>query len=125
MSLKKISYDFVGCPNPGYYSENCSMPCPSHCVNSRCHVETGQCFECEDGYQGPMCEQCMHCRLTSSFGIVCLLNVQKYGFCFLRIIFILLKIYHLFYSLYLKRIHCQNYVKGYRESYNTLINFQK
>lgn len=93
------------------------MPCPSHCVNSRCHVETGQCFECEDGYQGPMCEQCMHCRLTSSFGIVCLLNVQKYGFCFLRIIFILLKIYHLFYSLYLKRIHCQNYVKGYRESY--------
>lgn len=61
-------FEVYGCPNPGYYSENCSMPCPSHCVNSRCHVETGQCFECEDGYQGPMCEQ--FCQ-NNTFGGVC------------------------------------------------------
>ncbi|XP_065923424.1 uncharacterized protein [Magallana gigas] len=50
-------FEVYGCSNPGYYSENCSMPCPPHCVNSRCHLETGHCFECEDGYQGPKCEQ--------------------------------------------------------------------
>ncbi|XP_065923397.1 uncharacterized protein [Magallana gigas] len=50
-------FEVYGCSNPGYYSENCSMPCPPHCVNSRCHIETGHCFECEDGYRGPMCEQ--------------------------------------------------------------------
>lgn len=83
---------FAGCSNPGYYSENCSMPCPPHCVNSRCHIETGHCFECEDGYRGPMCEQRMFCTLTSSFGICCLLNIENMD-CVLRIIFIVISIY--------------------------------
>lgn len=46
----------IGCPTADYYGANCSLPCPDRCNNSRCHIETGHCFECKDGFQGPMCE---------------------------------------------------------------------
>lgn len=49
-------FDFIGCPTPTKYGENCDQPCPAHCVNRRCHIETGHCFACIDGYQGPKCE---------------------------------------------------------------------
>lgn len=47
----------LGCPSPVYYGETCSLSCSPHCINSRCHIETGHCFGCKDGYHGPMCEQ--------------------------------------------------------------------
>lgn len=50
----------LGCPTPDYYDENCSLSCSPHCINSRCHIETGHCFGCKDGYQGQMCEQRMY-----------------------------------------------------------------
>lgn len=49
--------EVYGCQSSGHYGENCSLICPANCNNSRCHIETGHCFGCVDGYQGPMCEQ--------------------------------------------------------------------
>lgn len=58
----------LGCPTPDYYDENCSLSCSPHCINSRCHIETGHCFGCKDGYQGQMCEQRMYfCDHTWTF----------------------------------------------------------
>lgn len=58
---------FLGCPSPDFYGENCSLSCSTHCINSRCHIETGHCFGCKDGYQGPMCEQRMYLKFIQSF----------------------------------------------------------
>ena len=45
----------IGCPVPGVYGTNCSIPCPD--VNCRyCHIETGACQGCKPGYQGHHCE---------------------------------------------------------------------
>lgn len=45
----------LGCPRRGYYSINCNIPCPEHCL-SDCHIETGTCHGCKPGYQGDQCE---------------------------------------------------------------------
>lgn len=45
----------IGCPIPIYYGESCNLSCPTSCKNRRCHIETGRCFGCEDGYFGPTC----------------------------------------------------------------------
>ncbi|XP_052695925.1 uncharacterized protein LOC128174403, partial [Crassostrea angulata] len=50
-------FEVYGCPTPDYYGETCSLSCSPHCINSNCHIETGYCFGCKDGYHGPMCEQ--------------------------------------------------------------------
>lgn len=50
----------LGCPTADYYGENSSLSCSSRCINSRCHIETGHCFRCEDGYQGMTCEERTH-----------------------------------------------------------------
>lgn len=57
-----IFYKFIilGCSTPDYFGQNCSLSCPVSCNNSRCHIETGNCFGCEDGFQGPKCEQSMY-----------------------------------------------------------------
>lgn len=54
-----VAFIFIilGCSTPDYFGENCSLPCPVYCNNNRCHIETGHCFGCEDGFQGPKCEQ--------------------------------------------------------------------
>eukprot|EP00105_Crassostrea_gigas_P026842 XP_011447931.1 PREDICTED: uncharacterized protein LOC105342639 [Crassostrea gigas] len=68
-------FEVYGCPNPKYFSKNCSQPCPARCNNSRCHIETGLCSGCADGYQGPACEQ--HCQ-NSTYGAGC---SEKCGHC--------------------------------------------
>lgn len=50
----------IGCSTPDHYGEDCNQSCPDHCNNSRCQIDTGHCFECENGYQGPKCEQRTH-----------------------------------------------------------------
>lgn len=48
--------NFIGCSSPSVYGENCSNPCPAQCKHHRCHIETGHCFGCNDGYRGLRCE---------------------------------------------------------------------
>lgn len=50
----------IGCPTSTYFGETCSLSCSPHCINRRCHIETGHCFGCIAGYQGPVCEQRMY-----------------------------------------------------------------
>ena len=39
------------------YGENCTIPCPSNCLNQECFKKNGTCFSCEDGkYYGDNCE---------------------------------------------------------------------
>nr|XP_022307719.1 multiple epidermal growth factor-like domains protein 10 [Crassostrea virginica] len=47
--------NITGC-NIGHYGEEC-LECPSHCTNKTCQMQVGHCFDCEDGYTGPMCEE--------------------------------------------------------------------
>uniref|UniRef100_A0A8W8NZL0 Receptor-type tyrosine-protein phosphatase T n=1 Tax=Magallana gigas TaxID=29159 RepID=A0A8W8NZL0_MAGGI len=47
-----------GCPL-NYFGPTCSQSCPAQCNNSNCHIDTGECFGCKDGYRGPKCgEEC-------------------------------------------------------------------
>ncbi|XP_065925748.1 multiple epidermal growth factor-like domains protein 10 isoform X2 [Magallana gigas] len=48
--------EVYGCPTPGYYGINCTIPCPD--VNcGYCHIETGTCQGgCKPGYKGHQCE---------------------------------------------------------------------
>ena len=55
-----ILYVFInitGCPSPGYYGENCFLPCPQNCQDRRCHITEGTCLSCIPGYKGAMCVQ--------------------------------------------------------------------
>nr|XP_022309504.1 scavenger receptor class F member 1-like [Crassostrea virginica] len=47
--------NITGC-NIGHYGDEC-LSCPSHCTNNTCQMQVGHCFDCEDGYTGPMCEE--------------------------------------------------------------------
>nr|XP_022311254.1 uncharacterized protein LOC111116548 [Crassostrea virginica] len=49
-----------GCPNSGYYGQNCSTPCPSNCLEKMCNINTGHCLSCSPGYQGLTCSQECH-----------------------------------------------------------------
>ncbi|XP_052696012.1 uncharacterized protein LOC128174514 [Crassostrea angulata] len=48
--------EVYGCPTPGYYGINCTIPCPdANC--GYCHIETGTCQGgCKPGYKGHKCE---------------------------------------------------------------------
>lgn len=59
-------FEVYGCPLD-QYGETCSQ-CPVRCNNSLCHIETGECFSCEDGYQGQKCEE--ECR-NKKYGAGC------------------------------------------------------
>ena len=53
-----FKYSFIcltGC-NIGHYGDEC-LECPSHCTYNTCQMQVGHCFDCEDGYTGPMCEE--------------------------------------------------------------------
>ena len=54
--ISKTFLLFIGCPKPGLYGPDCSVPCPNpHCRH--CHPETGTCQECKEGYQGYACQK--------------------------------------------------------------------
>ncbi|XP_065925642.1 scavenger receptor class F member 2 isoform X2 [Magallana gigas] len=57
-----------GCPIPGYYGEDCSLPCPQNCQEGHCHIVDGTCLGCVPGYKGPTCnEKC----LDQTYGLEC------------------------------------------------------
>ncbi|XP_061165549.1 multiple epidermal growth factor-like domains protein 11 [Saccostrea echinata] len=56
--------EVYGCSAPRVYGSNCSIPCPVNC-KQYCHVESGNCFQCDPGYKDGHCEQ--QC------------NMRKYG----------------------------------------------
>uniref|UniRef100_A0A8W8P6F7 Scavenger receptor class F member 2 n=1 Tax=Magallana gigas TaxID=29159 RepID=A0A8W8P6F7_MAGGI len=39
----------------GTYGEDCIYPCPTNCQDRRCDINTGLCFSCVPGYNGPKC----------------------------------------------------------------------
>ena len=45
----------TGCPSPGFYGENCSIPCPQNCQEGLCHIVEGSCMGCLPGYRGLKC----------------------------------------------------------------------
>nr|XP_022307239.1 uncharacterized protein LOC111113335 isoform X2 [Crassostrea virginica] len=47
--------EIYGCRTPGWYGENCSIPCPQNCQEGRCDISEGTCLECINGYGGPRC----------------------------------------------------------------------
>ncbi|XP_065925796.1 multiple epidermal growth factor-like domains protein 10 isoform X3 [Magallana gigas] len=67
--------EVYGCPTPGYYGFNCTIPCPD--VNcGYCHIETGTCQGgCIPGYRGHQCE--LECQ-NRSYGYRC---QRKCGHC--------------------------------------------
>uniref|UniRef100_K1PR81 protein-tyrosine-phosphatase n=1 Tax=Magallana gigas TaxID=29159 RepID=K1PR81_MAGGI len=48
--------EVYGCPIPGYYGEDCSLPCPQNCQEGRCNIVDGTCLGCVSGYTGPTCD---------------------------------------------------------------------
>ncbi|XP_078330342.1 uncharacterized protein LOC111113883 [Crassostrea virginica] len=48
-----------GCPTPGFYGENCHLPCPHNCQERHCHITDGTC-QCKDGTYG------FHCQYSCS-----------------------------------------------------------
>ncbi|XP_034321090.2 receptor-type tyrosine-protein phosphatase epsilon [Magallana gigas] len=47
--------EVYGCPTPGYYGLDCSLPCPRNCQEGRCNIVDGSCLGCVPGYTGPTC----------------------------------------------------------------------
>nr|XP_034322571.1 multiple epidermal growth factor-like domains protein 10 [Crassostrea gigas] len=60
--------EVYGCPTPGYYGEDCSLPCPQNCQEGHCHIVGGTCLGCVPGYIGPTCDK--KCS-GSKFGLDC------------------------------------------------------
>lgn len=46
-----------GCPTPGYYGEDSSLPCPKNCQETYCNIIDGTCLGCVAGYTGPNCAE--------------------------------------------------------------------
>nr|XP_022311454.1 multiple epidermal growth factor-like domains protein 10 isoform X3 [Crassostrea virginica] len=46
-----------GCNTTGMYGSNCDMPCPVNCKVNACHIQNGNCFECDPGWQGTYCDK--------------------------------------------------------------------
>lgn len=46
-----------GCPEPGYYGEDCSLRCPHNCQDNHCDIVNGTCMGCVPGYKGPTCNE--------------------------------------------------------------------
>uniref|UniRef100_A0A8W8P2M7 Scavenger receptor class F member 2 n=1 Tax=Magallana gigas TaxID=29159 RepID=A0A8W8P2M7_MAGGI len=74
LALNKSAWQqhpYNGCPIPGYYGEDCSLPCPQNCQESHCHIVDGSCLGCVPGYKGPTCnEKC----LDQTYGLECQRN---------------------------------------------------
>lgn len=48
---------FVGCQTPGFFGENCSIPCPQNCQEDHCNIVDGTCLGCTPGYIGSECDE--------------------------------------------------------------------
>ncbi|XP_062580038.1 uncharacterized protein LOC134242047 [Saccostrea cucullata] len=48
--------EVFGCKTLNFYGTNCSLPCSSNCIHSRCHIETGACHECKPRFSGHHCK---------------------------------------------------------------------
>ncbi|XP_052695080.1 protein glp-1-like isoform X2 [Crassostrea angulata] len=72
IAINLCEVEVYGCHKTGYYTSNCSIPCPDvYCQH--CHIEKGACqgckpgqqceLECDRGFFGIGCnEKCGHCR---------------------------------------------------------------
>uniref|UniRef100_A0A8W8L4G1 Multiple epidermal growth factor-like domains 10 n=1 Tax=Magallana gigas TaxID=29159 RepID=A0A8W8L4G1_MAGGI len=60
--------EVYGCPTPGYYGEDCSLPCPQNCQEGRCNIVDGTCLGCIPGYTGTACDK--ECA-DNRFGFEC------------------------------------------------------
>lgn len=63
----------IGCPL-NYFGPTCSQSCPAQCNNNNCHIDTGECFGCKDGYRGPKCGEGTYC-CTMKFFMQCDNNI--------------------------------------------------
>ena len=60
MSTKLIQlrfFELSGCPSPGYFGKNCSLPCPQYCQEGLCNITDGTCKGCVLGYYGANCSE--------------------------------------------------------------------
>uniref|UniRef100_A0A8W8P720 Laminin EGF-like domain-containing protein n=1 Tax=Magallana gigas TaxID=29159 RepID=A0A8W8P720_MAGGI len=56
INICEIHVNITGC-DIGFYGENCTK-CPDNCLNDDCRFQIGHCFDCIDGFNGDMCEEC-------------------------------------------------------------------
>ena len=82
--LRSTSLSFVQIvriPGVGYYTADCSKPCPAHCTEGYCRQEDGYC-QCPAGMFGPTCNlpcpddawgpNCVHeCRCHGANSLGC------------------------------------------------------
>ena len=56
-TLTYLTLYLTGCPTPGYYGENCSIPCPMNCQERCCSITEGTCLSCKPENRGNECNQ--------------------------------------------------------------------
>ncbi|XP_062580322.1 uncharacterized protein LOC134242253, partial [Saccostrea cucullata] len=49
--------EVYGCPESKYYGQYCVHFCPENCLEQRCNISSGNCFECKPGFKGHRCSQ--------------------------------------------------------------------
>nr|XP_022301698.1 scavenger receptor class F member 1-like [Crassostrea virginica] len=54
--------------NPGFYGDDCKIPCPVNCLEHVCDVSGGTCGNCSHGWTGSFCD--IPCP-TGTYGIDC------------------------------------------------------
>lgn len=55
MKITIIVLNITGCER-GSYWENCTRTCPGNCLNDACDIFSGNCYLCDNGYKGSMCD---------------------------------------------------------------------
>lgn len=70
---------YTGC-NSGFYSSNCSTPCPTTCEDGICHIQSGACFNCKPGWIGIHCNSSniTNIRLSQFLVPVCCFAIAYY-----------------------------------------------
>lgn len=47
----------LGCVKPNVYGSNCDTPCPDSCLERKCDITNGACFQCAPGWIGSFCDK--------------------------------------------------------------------
>lgn len=47
---------FIFACDPGWYGDDCKLPCPENCFDKVCDVIEGTCHNCSHGYTGSYCD---------------------------------------------------------------------